>query len=145
MNHVLLAVLSALALVLSGCGGGSSTPDPDPQPNELAGTYNGSITFESWFADMAFTIDNAGNLTGTTTVTDPSVGEKGTVTGIVKVASSISIEFDLVLESASIGRNTITGAGIYAETTRQLGSSSLTVKDTNGAFVDTAIIVATKE
>lgn len=152
MRTISKLLILGLVLVLSACSsGGSPNPDPDPDPqpnNELAGKYNGSITFNDWFADIAFTIDNAGTVTGTTTVISPSspVGEKGTLTGTIKSGSSAAtLEFNLVLESAGVGRNTITGAGVYSNVTRQLGSGSITVKDANGTFVDNGIITGTKE
>jgi hypothetical protein len=80
MNRFLLLAVSVLALVLSACRGSPTNPDPDPDPdphpNELAGTYNGEVTVSDagLFALTTFTIDNAGNLTGTTTAKD--VGDK---------------------------------------------------------------------
>lgn len=151
MNRFVLIVISALVIVLSACGGSPNpnpNPNPNPQPNnELAGKYNGRITFNDWFADIAFTIDNAGTVTGTTTVISPSspVGEKGTFTGTIK-SGSINVEFNLTLESASVGKNTLTGAGLYSNVTRQLGSSSITVKDANGTVIEpNGIITGTKE
>jgi hypothetical protein len=157
MNRFVLIVISAFVLVLSACGGGSSNPPGNnPPPNnppansELTGKYNGKLTFGDLFADISFEINSTGNLTGTATITEPSsqplvVGEKGAMTGTIKTTNSFSGEANVVIEWTNSGKYTITGAVIYSSVTRQLASSAITVKDANGAFVDTGLIVGTKE
>jgi hypothetical protein len=155
MNRFLLLAVSVLALVLSACRGSPTNPDPDldpdPHPNELAGTYNGEVTVSDagLFTLTTFTIDNAGNLTGTTTakdVGDAPKGEKGTITGTIKPASDpIFLEIDLTLESPTLGRFTLRESdGIYAE--KNLAASGLTTRDTSGTFIrNGSIITVAKE
>jgi hypothetical protein len=152
MNRFILVVVSALVLVLSACGGGSSNPPANNPPanSTLTGKYNGKLTFGDLFADISFEISSTGSVTGTATITEPSsqpfvLGEKGTMTGTIKTTSSFGGEASLVLELPSSGKYTITGAIIYSDVTRQLGSGSITIKDANGTFVDNGIITGTKE
>jgi hypothetical protein len=157
MNRFMLVVISAFVLILSSCGGGSSNPPGNNPPgnnppanNSLAGTYNGDLAEDvsGFFSLLTFTIDNAGNLAGTTTakdVGDAPQGEKGTVTGTVKLVSSGITEGDITLESPSLGKFTIVAMkGFYSNGDITLGTG--TVRDANGAFLGTSgLLIAKKE
>jgi hypothetical protein len=157
MNRFVLVVISSLVLVLSACGGSPNNPPGNNPPgnnppgnNSLAGTYNGDLAEDvsGFFSLLTFTIDNAGKITGTTTakdVGDAPAGEKGTITGTVKLASAGMTEGDITLESPSLGKFTIVAMkGFYNQGDMTLGTG--TVRDENGAFLGTSgLLIAKKE
>jgi hypothetical protein len=156
LNRFVLMMVGALVLVLSACGGSSDPPTNNPPTNNppanngLAGTYNGDLAEDvsGFFSLLTFKIDNAGNLSGTTTakdVGDAPAGEKGTMTGTVKVTSAGMVEGDITLESPSLGKFTIQAmTGFYSQGDITLGTG--TVRDANGAFLGTSgLLIAKKE
>jgi hypothetical protein len=162
VNRFVLVVISALVLVLSACGGGSSNPPGNNPPgnnppgnnppanNALAGTYLGEMYIEGgvgYFSNASFTISDTGELTGTVTAKDPSdvpAGEKGTVTGTVKIDSVTSAggftSIDMTVESPTLGKYTLTGGiGQYGTVAGKLqfAVSGFTTKDASGTFLGT--------
>lgn len=146
INRFLLLLVCILALVLSACGGGSSNPDPDPDPqpdNQLAGTYDGEVTVGigssgGLFANASITIDNAGNVTGTTTAIEPSddaiIGEKGTLSGTMKIVSSAeNLEFNVIVESPSVGKYVMKGNGIFVD--KEFAAAFLSIYDASDSYI----------
>lgn len=142
-RHLLVAGL----LVLPACspnGGGGVTPPP----SQIAGTYNGQFVIQnsSPFVGVktTFTVDAAGNLNGTTTPTDASQTDPGTIKGTIKSSDALTLDFDLQYESPATGKYTMTGRGSGSSSFKDL-SGSFTAKNTAGTYVGDALFTASKE
>lgn len=143
-RHLLVAGL----LVLPACspnGGGGGTP---PDALQLAGTYNGTfiVTNSTPFVNVktTFTVDTSGNLIGTTTPTDASQSDPGTIKGTIKGSNALSLDFNLQFESSAMGKYTITGKGTFSSSSKDL-TGQFTVKNTAGTYVGDAPFVSKKE
>ena len=145
IRHLLVAGLLVLPACSSTGGGGGGTP---PDSLQLAGKYNGSfvIANSSPFVDVktTFTVDAAGNLTGTTTPTNASQTDPGTIKGTIIGSSALSLDFNLQFESPATGKYNLTGKGIYSSSGKNLGSV-LTAKNTAGTYIGDAPLSTTKE
>ncbi len=143
-RHLLIAGL----LTLPACspnGGGGGTP---PDSFQLAGKYNGgfAITDSSPPVNVktTFTVDAAGNLSGTTTPTNASQTDPGTITGTIKGSDALSLDFNLQFESAAMGKYNLTGKGLYVSSGKNLGGV-FTAKNTAGTYIGDAPLATTKE
>ena len=141
--HLLMTGL----LVLPACSpnGGGGTP---PDSLRLAGKYNGSfvIANSSPFVDVktTFTVDAAGNLSGTTTPTNASQTDPGTIKGTIQGNIALSLDFNLQFESPAMGKYNLTGKGIGSSATKNL-TGQFTAKNAAGTYVGDAPFVSKKE
>lgn len=135
----------ALALLVISCG----SDDGEPDEADLAGTYNGEIVIANSdpFVSVVttLTVSSSGVLSGTTTGLTGSgaPGEEGTISGSIDASDPTSVDFNLTLESTTLGRFTGTGKGVYAAQTNELGALLTGKKD--GVFVGDFIVTLTKE
>ena len=142
-RHFLVAGL----LVLPACSpnGGGGTP---PDSLGLAGKYNGSFVIANSSPSVevktTFTVDAAGNLSGTTTPTDASQTDPGTIKGTIKGSDALSLDFNLQFESPAKGKYNLTGKGLYSSSGKNLGGV-FTAKNTAGTYIGDAPLATTKE
>ncbi|WP_437573125.1 hypothetical protein [Sorangium sp. So ce887] len=142
------AIVGVLALVAVGCGSEDEGPD-DAEQTQLAGTYNGEIVIANTDPPVSVTttlsLSGPGVVSGTTTglAGSGAPGEKGTISGAIDASVPTSVDFDLTFESATLGRYTGTGKGVYAAQTGDLAASLTGKKE--GTYVGDFIITVTKE
>ena len=145
LNFRYLLITGLLALPACSPTGGGGTP---PDSLQLAGKYNGSfiITNSSPFVNVktTFTVDAAGNLVGTTTPTDASQTDPGTIKGTIQGSSALSLDFNLQFESPAMGKYNLTGKGASSSLTKDL-TVQFTAKNTAGTYIGDAPFVSKKE
>jgi hypothetical protein len=144
----------AAVLALAACGEQSTTSPDAAAAAGFAGDYLGEAAIENvgYFSNAALAIDSAGRVTGMLTSKSPSnvpAGEVGSVDGMTSVDKFGFMSLDVTVESASLGRYSLTGGtgqiGTVAGRT-QFGVSGFTINDANGTFVGTGgIITANKQ
>ena len=135
-----------VAALLSSCGPGSSAPPTNS--SSIVGKYNGNLTIDGTDPLVAlnttFTVDAAGNLNGTTAIQGSST-PNGTVKGTVTGSNDLSLSFNLTFESATLGKYTMSGTGVYASLSKSLGAPMLPSKNASGTYIGDAVFGGTKE
>lgn len=119
-----------LAIAIGAVAGCASDEDPAASGGITAGKYIGSVTIEGSTpfvkGNSKFTVDAAGNITGTVTIAagEPNAGDVGTITGTSKAGATLGLlELELSYDSAVMGKYTAKGSEPYSPAIKQLAFS----------------------